>query len=514
MKDGGTETILSQEGTQQGDTAGPLLFCLGLHPALVKLQEEFPDDFVSAFMDDIDSGLDETRVTGYVDRAEQLLSEKKLRLRRDKSAAWSCCWQQDSDIPADIAASGVECSTEGITVLGCPLGGNSFIQHSLDKITTSHQPLLEAIVTFAQKGLQGLGLLLRYCASPRLNYWLRLLPPKPGVSLAAAERHDAAIIMAFRRMFRFPGDFPDSVSAQVQLPIRLGGFGLVSASTIARAAFLGSIGVTASDVSSRFRGAPWMPQGGPAALLYLPWLQAAVPALAAISEMVAPSFSLPSLEDLVSRPQVRLQQRLTDQLHKFRFNELFNSLPPDGRARARLLSCQGPLSSGRLSAIPSSDTKVLNNFQYRHAVAGCLGIALPHATVSQRCICGGEVDKFGGHYYVCHTGRERVTRHNNMRNLFIRIFAEADVPSNMKVPLHSLGITPPDDNPNSQRIDIYCVIDGSDYLLDVTIAHPCRPDDSPIPFHRTLNRRSAQLPGGKTAQLAEKDKIDKYGPSA
>mmetsp|Transcript_14739 Transcript_14739/g.35147 ORF Transcript_14739/g.35147 Transcript_14739/m.35147 type:complete len:88 (-) Transcript_14739:236-499(-) len=87
MEDGRTETILSQEGTQQGDAASSFLFCLGLHPALVKLHEEFPDDFVSAFMDDIDGGLDETRVTRYVDRAEQLLAEKKVRLRRDTSAA-------------------------------------------------------------------------------------------------------------------------------------------------------------------------------------------------------------------------------------------------------------------------------------------------------------------------------------------------------------------------------------------------------------------------------------------
>jgi len=57
------------------------------------------------------------------------------------------------------------------------------------------------------------------------------------------------------------------------------------------------------------------------------------------------------------------------------------------------------------------------------------------------------------------------------------------------------------------------VIDGHDYLLDVAIAHPCKPDDSPIPSHRTLNRRSAKLPSGKTAQLAEKDNIDQYGPT-
>ncbi|CEM31709.1 unnamed protein product [Vitrella brassicaformis CCMP3155] len=232
MEDGSAETILSQEGTQQGDAAGPLLFFLGLHPALVKLQEEFPDGFVGAFMDDIDGGLLETRVTRYVDRAEELRAEKKLKLRRDKSAAWSPHWLQPSDIPVEIARSGVKCSAEGITVLGCPLGTTPFVRRGLDKILDGHKPLLEAIVTFAQMGLQGPGLLLRYCASPRLNYWLRLLPPDPDLSLAAAERHDAAII---------------------------------SAVTIARAAFVGLVGMTAADVLNRFRAAPWMPQSGPTA---------------------------------------------------------------------------------------------------------------------------------------------------------------------------------------------------------------------------------------------------------
>ncbi|CEM30702.1 unnamed protein product [Vitrella brassicaformis CCMP3155] len=255
---------------------------------------EFLDDFIGAFMDDIDGEVDETCVMRYVDRAEQLLAEKKLRLQRDKSTRWSPRRQQDSDIPADIATSDVKCSTEGITVLGCPIGATSFIQRSLKKITIGHQPLLEAIVTFAQMGLQGSDLLLRYCVSPRLNYWLRLLPSNSDVSLAAAERYDAAIITAFRRMFYFPGDFPDSVSAQVQLPIRLGGFGFISATTIVRTAFLGSVGLTASDVSSRFHGPYGCLRVG-AALLDLPWLQTAAPAFVAVSEVVGPSFSLPSL---------------------------------------------------------------------------------------------------------------------------------------------------------------------------------------------------------------------------
>jgi len=84
-----------------------------------------------------------------VDRAKELLAEKKLKLRRDKSAAWSPRWQQPSDVPAEIAASGAECSAEGITVLGCPLGTTPSVRRGLDKILDGHKPPLEAIVMFA-----------------------------------------------------------------------------------------------------------------------------------------------------------------------------------------------------------------------------------------------------------------------------------------------------------------------------------------------------------------------------
>jgi len=80
----------------------------------------------------------------------------------------------------------------------------------------------------------------------------------------------------------------------------------------------------------------------------------------------------------------------------------------------------------------------------------------------------------------------------------------------MDVYLQKLCVTPPDSEPNSQRMDIYYVTEGQGTLLDVTITHPCRPDASPVCSHRDVNRCSAQLSGWKV--LAEKAKTDKYGP--
>ncbi|CEM33834.1 unnamed protein product [Vitrella brassicaformis CCMP3155] len=97
-----------------------------------------------------------------------------------------------------------------------------------------------------------------------------------------------------------------------------------------------------------------------------------------------------------------------------------------------------------------------------------------------------------------------------MRNLFCCILAESDVAAHMEVYLQNLDVTPPDNDPNSQRMDIYCVIGGQGSLLDFTITHTCLPDASPIRFHRDVNWRNAQLSGGKAPALADKARTNTF----
>ena len=53
-KDGKVRVIWSRQGTTQGDPGGPMLFALGLHPALEALQRELGSEaYILASLDDI-----------------------------------------------------------------------------------------------------------------------------------------------------------------------------------------------------------------------------------------------------------------------------------------------------------------------------------------------------------------------------------------------------------------------------------------------------------------------------
>ena len=299
----------------------------------------------------------------------------------------------------------------------------------------------------------------------------------------------------------------------MQLPIRLGGCGLVSSTRVAPAAYLGSVAATVGDVWDRFRGQPWMPESE-ASLFQLEWLVPAASARIGFSASL-PSVAIPPLDQLVARPQTRLQQKISEALAKKDFDTLFESFPAGSRDRCRLLSCLGPLSSGWQSAIPGytrgDKRKCLNNFHYRMATALTLGLPFPLANLSPTCTCRAAVDALGDHFFLCHqTTAERLFKHNTLLDVFKSILAEVGIPAVTEVPLRSLGITPPDSDPNSQRMDLFLTVDGEGILADVTVRHPCRPDNSTA-HHRSVNRTNSRRPGGAAAASGEKEKDRKYG---
>ena len=512
MEDGQVETILSEEGTQQGDAAGSLLFCLGFQPALKQLQSEFPDEFVGGFMDDVEGGMTDDKVNAFVAAAERIFLTYHLQLRREKSHAWCPAWQTDGDIPA-AAKPALQCSTRGVKVLGAPIGTTDFIKASLKKINDDHADLLGALVAFSEKHMQDASLLLRYCALPRFTYWSRLLPPHADTILHAAATHDKAIIDTACDIFKLPSPSM-RVLSQMQLPLRLGGLGLTSAASVSQAAFLGSVAVSAGDVFERYREAPWMPQSE-ATFLALPWLAAATMVRDAL-DVSLPDMDLPAIEDLtIGEPHRRLQKTITTHIHKRDFNELFESLPPASRGRAHLLSCQGPGASGWLTAIPTSPRNSLNNFQYRVSVLLRLGLTLPATLLTNRCTCDGAIDQNGDHFFLCHRGGQRILKHNALRDMFRKLFGEVNLPADIEVYLSSIGVTPPNSNPRNQRMDLYLVVDGEGILADVTVTHPCRQNTTANTSlgrqWRLINRRASQRPGGSEAREAEKEKDKLYG---
>src|SRR6218665_1307542 len=76
----GSKIIRSEEGTQQGDTLGPLEFCLALQPVLIKLQSNLR----IGYLDDLTLGGSKETVAADVQLLETEAKKLGLFLNRSK----------------------------------------------------------------------------------------------------------------------------------------------------------------------------------------------------------------------------------------------------------------------------------------------------------------------------------------------------------------------------------------------------------------------------------------------
>ena len=139
-------------------------------------------------------------------------------------------WTGDPALAAD---------RRGLMVLGTPLGHPAYIARRMDDIAAEHGSLLLALRDLPT--LQSAWLMRSLCASPRSNYYLRSLPPSASAFFAA--RHDAAMQAALSSLLDDPRSSEEDMRkarAISQLPFRLGGLGLRSATRMAQAAYWAS----------------------------------------------------------------------------------------------------------------------------------------------------------------------------------------------------------------------------------------------------------------------------------
>ena len=155
-----------------------------------------------------------------------------------KTRAWNAAGEEPSTLldrlPAAARADASVGSwtrppeTQGITVLGTPLGHAECVARSLESVREKHAALLDRIPCVPH--VQSAWLLLLLCAQPRCNYLLRVLPP--GDTGGFAERHDRAVARCLGRLLGGQGEplvLPELALRRAQLPLRFGGLGLGSA---------------------------------------------------------------------------------------------------------------------------------------------------------------------------------------------------------------------------------------------------------------------------------------------
>ena len=167
--------------------------------------------------------------------AHHLFTSAHIQLNTGKARVWN----REGTPPPEMAALGPDvwvgshsqpAEAQGLMILGTPLGSHQYQQHRLAELTTQHSQLLTRIPDL--EGMQASWFLLLYCASPRCNYQLRMLPPETTARFA--ENHDVAVAVSLTRLL-------DTAPLTAQaLPLHLEGLGLTPATATATPAYRAS----------------------------------------------------------------------------------------------------------------------------------------------------------------------------------------------------------------------------------------------------------------------------------
>jgi hypothetical protein len=165
----GDSCIYSCQGVQQGDPLGPFLFSLVLQELLFKIRNNFPNLILNLwYLDDgslVGSNDDLLQILKLIDSEGAALG---LQLNLKK------CVVIGSDLdkfPSDIVRA-----TDGLLVLGAPVGNRSYVSNAVREIVTKAAALMSKVKKLdnPQEEL----LLLRSCTgAPKLIYWLRTVCP-------------------------------------------------------------------------------------------------------------------------------------------------------------------------------------------------------------------------------------------------------------------------------------------------------------------------------------------------
>ena len=387
----GQHIIYSQEGVQQGDPLGSLLFSLTVHPLLSSLSSNltigYLDDFTlgglaSTVADDVNIVIHKGASLGLQ------LNRSKCEIISDHVTTTQCSQFQGFQ----------HTTTSAATLLGAPLSAglamdtillarHDDLKHAVDRLhlLSSHDALV---------------LLKNSLGGPKLQHVIR---SSPCCDHHLLRQIDVTLKSAVTQICNVT--LSDEQWSQASLPVRHGGLGIRSVATLAPSAFLASAAgtqrlqslilqkcnITTEDISNSTSAVHWASLSGSA------------PLPAEICQR--------SLDGLVT---AKTFQSLVDT----------RTEPVE---RARLLAAAAVHSGDWLHATPISSCGLrLNDEAIRVAVSTRVGIELCQA---HQCNCGAQVDTRGLHAFSCKRNPGRAQRHHFLNDVIWRALSRADIPS-------------------------------------------------------------------------------------
>ena len=388
----GNFTLQSQEGPQQGDPLGPVLFCLPLQEVLTHLQSPL----AFGYLDDLTVG------GGYEKVCEDVVAIKEGCARLGLSINSSKCEvisrNANIDLPEPVNQF-LRVDPSSAELLGAPLSPREALNDTLNSIVSR---LASTMKKLEQIPRQDAILILR-CSigAPRLIYILRCTPchEHPGLS-----KFDEGLRDGTESILNIA--LSDDQWSLASMPIRMGGLGIRRASSLALPAFLASA-ARSQLTQSLILALTQVPEDSILEIMRRRWQQStAETSDFPSSDCKQSSWDTPLLSAAMSGIESRAR---------------------DSYDLARLNAIQAPHASDWLFALPLAAQGLrLNDEEMRVAVGLRLGavICAPHA-----CACGTMVSARGSHGLACSLGFGRQARHSTINDIVLRSLIRAGIPS-------------------------------------------------------------------------------------
>ena len=219
----GPHTILSEEGPQQGDPLGPLLFCITVQPMLSSLES----NLAIGFLDDFTVGGSITSVSKDIDLISVESARLGLHLNVEK------CELISQECHTDLPQSLLDFSYVALsnaTLLGAPLFKGKALDDAWDSCCSSLSLAIDRLSTVSAH--DALILLRASFSSPKVTYLMRCAPCVDHPAFAV---FDNLLKLGICRITN--SDLSDAQWLQASLPVRDGGLGVRRVSSLATCAF-------------------------------------------------------------------------------------------------------------------------------------------------------------------------------------------------------------------------------------------------------------------------------------
>ena len=394
--------IISQEGCQQGDPLGPLLFSVAIHSIVLSLSS----DLVLGYLDDLTLGGPSETVAEDVNIVEALGSEMGLTLNRAK------CEIFHADSNGAAAAASIDADTNhnaflgfkalppcDADLLGAPLAVGSHMDLVLGKKVTDLSRATNRLAKI--QAHDGLVILQHATGAPNLTHILRASPCADNPALL---EFDNVLRQSLSRISNCA--LSDKAWLQATLPVSRGGLGIRSVSRLAPSAFLASAAATSVLQSMLLPSSFCIPD----------------PEVSRVTAL----WSAKCAGQPQQLPTIIRQATLVEQVDCKVMADISLSCT-DQKDQARWLACQNKCSGEWLKAIPITSCGLrLDDEAIRIAIGLRLGtnLCIPHP-----CPCGAAVDVSGVHGLSCRRNQGRLPRHSSFNDIVHRALIRAGVPS-------------------------------------------------------------------------------------